>query len=265
MHISRTIEQWICRREGALSGRAIGFVPTMGALHRGHASLVERCRAENEAVVVSIFVNPAQFNDPRDLERYPRTLESDLALLEGLGTDEIILAPASDFYPHGYRFRVEADSLTTTMEGAFRPGSLQGVMTIVLKLLNLVRARRAYFGEKDYQQLRIVTEMAAEFFIPTEIVPCPTVREPSGLAASSRNALLSAAAREKAALIFRALTTAATAAEARSRLEAEGFRVDYVEEEWGRRLAAAFIEGVRLIDNVPLPSHETGDGDAALS
>ena len=264
MHVSRTIEQWICRREGACSGRGIGFVPTMGALHRGHASLVERCRAENEAVVVSIFVNPAQFNDPRDLDRYPRTIESDLALLESLGTDEVILAPAADFYPHGYRFRVEAESLTATMEGVCRPGSLPGVMTIVLKLLNLVRARRAYFGEKDYQQLRIVTEMAAEFFIPTEIVPCPTVREPSGLAASSRNALLSGAAREKAALIFRALSTAPTTAAARALLEAEGFRVDYVEERWGRRLAAAFLEGVRLIDNVPLPSHGTGDRDAAL-
>ena len=113
--------------------------------------------------------------------------------------------------------------------------------------------------------MQIVTEMAAEFFIPTEIVPCPTVREITGLAASSRNALLSAAAREKAALIFRALTTAATAAEARALLEAEGFRVDYVEEQWGRRLAAAFLDGVRLIDNVPLPSHGTGDGDASLS
>ena len=151
------------------------------------------------------------------------------------------------------------------MEGVFRPGSLEGVMTIVLKLLNLVRARRAYFGEKDFQQLKIVTEMAAEFFVPTEIVGCPTIREASGLAASSRNALLSDAAREKAAAIHRALTTAATAAEARALLEAEEFRVEYVEERWGRRLAAAFLEGVRLIDNVSLASHRSGDRDAAVS
>jgi len=257
MRVSRTIEQWIGRREGALSGRGIGFVPTMGALHRGHASLVERCRMENEAVVVSIFVNPAQFNDPRDLERYPRTLESDLTLLERLGTDEVILAPASDFYPHGYRFRLEAESLTATMEGLCRPGSLQGVMTIVLKLLNLVRARRAYFGEKDYQQLRTLAEMVDDFFLPTEIIACPTVREPSGLAGSSRNALLTPEASRHASLIFRALTTAPSAAEAAQQLKAAGFAVDYVEEHWGRRFAAVYLEGVRLIDNVSLTPPRT--------
>jgi pantoate--beta-alanine ligase len=124
-------------------------------------------------------------------------------------------------------------------------------MTIVLKLLNLVRADRAYFGEKDYQQLKTITEMAQDFFIPTEILACPTVREPSGLAESSRNALLSAEARARAAYLFRVLTTASHPDEARATLEAQGFGVDYVEEHWGRRFAAAYIEGVRLIDNVP--------------
>src|SRR6266849_2711966 len=161
----------------------------MGALHRGHASLVERCRGENEIVVVSIFVNPSQFNDPKDLDRYPRTLDKDLELLESLGTDEVIIPGASDLYPNGCRFRVEPSGVQM-MEGVHRPGFLQGVATVVLKLLNLVRADRAYFGEKDYQQLQVVTEMAAEFFIPTEIIPCPTVREDSGLAESSRNMLL---------------------------------------------------------------------------
>jgi pantoate--beta-alanine ligase len=236
----------------------------MGALHRGHASLVERCRRENQTAVVSIFVNPAQFNDPKDLERYPRTLERDLALLRELGTDEVLLPGAAGLYPQGYRFRIEAESLTGIMEGTHRPGFLQGVMTIVLKLLNLVRADRAYFGEKDYQQLKTITEMAVEFFVPTEIVGCATVRAESGLAESSRNALLSAGARESAAGIFDALTTAATAAEARSRLEAAGFAVDYIEEHWGRRFAAAFLDGVRLIDNVPLSGNGNGDGHVPL-
>ena len=249
MHVSHTIPEWLERRR-ALSG-SIGFVPTMGALHRGHASLVERCRRENQAVVASIFVNPTQFNDPKDLDRYPRNVENDLALLRGLGADEVLLPTVADLYPRGYRFRIEAASLTDTMEGAFRPGFLQGVMTVVLKLLNLVRADRAYFGEKDYQQMKIVTELAAEFFTG-EIVPCATVREPSGLAESSRNALLSAESRCKAAAIFRALTGACSAVEARAMLEAEGFRVDYVEERWGRRFAAAYLDGVRLIDNVAL-------------
>jgi pantoate--beta-alanine ligase len=224
----------------------------MGALHSGHASLVERCRRENEIVVVSIFVNPSQFNDPRDLDRYPRTLDKDLELLDSLGTDEVIIPSASELYPNGYRFRVEPDRSVLVMEGADRPGFLQGMLTVVLKLLNLVRADRAYFGEKDYQQLKVVTEIAHEFFVPTQIIPCPTVREESGLAMSSRNMLLSAEARDKAAWLFRALTTAASPAEARTMLDEQGFAVEYVEEHWSRRLAAASLDGVRLIDNVPI-------------
>jgi pantoate--beta-alanine ligase len=251
MRISHSLSEWRERRRGFV-GRSIGFVPTMGALHPGHASLVERCRRENELVVVSIFVNPTQFNDPKDLERYPRTLDQDLRLLESIGADEVIIPTVEEMYPNGQRFRVEPDSRYQVMEGAYRPGFFQGVLTIVIKLLNCVSPHRAYFGEKDYQQLRMVTQMVEEFFLPTEIVPCPTAREESGLAMSSRNLLLSPEARERAASLFRALSTAPNPAEARSFLEAQGFTVDYVEERWGRRLAAAFLEGVRLIDNVPI-------------
>lgn len=256
IHISNTLADWQTRRR-TLDGRSIGFVPTMGALHRGHGSLVERCRAENEVVVVSIFVNPSQFNDPTDLERYPRTLDQDIALLESLGADEVIVPGVPDLYPNGYRFHMEPHSGDLVLEGAHRPGFLQGVLTIVLKLLILVRADRVYFGEKDYQQLRVVTEMTHEFLLPTQIVPCPTVREESGLAMSSRNALLSPEDRDKAASLFRALTTAANCAEARAALEAKGFMVEYVEERWARRLAAVHLEGVRLIDNVPLAEVRT--------
>jgi len=244
---------WQARR-AALAGKSIGLVPTMGALHTGHASLVERCRCENQIVVVTIFINPSQFNDPKDLDRYPRTFEADCALLASLGVDDIIAPATSDFYPHGYRYRIESGAAAAIMEGALRPGFLQGVMTIVLKLLNVVRADRAYFGEKDFQQLRTVTEMVEEFFVPTEIVACPTIRTASGLAESSRNRLLSPEGREHAAWIHRALTTAATFAEARALLEQNGFKVEYVEEHWGRRLAAAWLEGIRLIDNVPAPT-----------
>ena len=246
-----TLPDWLDRRR-VLAGRSIGFVPTMGALHRGHASLVERCRRENEIVVVSIFVNPSQFNNPKDLERYPRTLDNDLALLQSLGADEVIIPGGSEMYPNGYCFRVEPGGNASVMEGAFHPGYLHGMLTVVLKLLNIVRPDRAYFGEKDYQQLKVVTDMAREFFIPTEIVACQTVREESGLAESSRNVLLSPEARQKAACLFRALTTADRPAEARAALEAKGFAVEYVEEHWGRRFAAAVLDGVRLIDNVPV-------------
>jgi pantoate--beta-alanine ligase len=249
MRVWTTTAEWMERRR-ALSG-SIGFVPTMGALHSGHVSLVERCRRENAMAVASIFVNPTQFDDPRDLERYPRTLDRDLALLERMRVDEVLTPAPLDMYPLGRRFRVEEEGVTQIMEGTYRPGFFTGVMTVVLKLLNLVRADRAYFGEKDYQQFKVITDMTRDFFIPTQIVPCPTVREPSGLAESSRNALLSAQGRKEASALFRAL--ADPPQQARSELERRGFVVDYLEEHWGRRFVAARLEGVRLIDNVALP------------
>lgn len=269
IHVSDTLAEWQQRRR-TLDGRKIGVVPTMGALHEGHASLVKRCRAENDVAVVTIFVNPSQFNDPADLEKYPRTLEQDLAILQELGVHEVLVPSISDLYPNGYCFRVEPHSGSLQMEGAYRPGFLQGVLTIVLKLLNVIRADGAYFGEKDYQQLMIVSEMARDFFIPTEIISCPTVREPSGLAMSSRNARLSPGGRRKAADLFRTLTGAASCEEARAALEAGGFVVDYVEEHWARRLAAVHLEGVRLIDNVAMTEVRTaasgiGDCDASDS
>jgi pantoate--beta-alanine ligase len=155
-----------------------------------------------------------------------------------LGVDEVIAPSVQALYPNGYRFRVEPHESDLVLEGSHRPGFLQGVLTVVLKLLNLVRVDHAYFGEKDCQQLKIISEMAQELFLPTQIIPCPTVREASGLAMSSRNALLSAEAYDKAAQLFRALTTASSCAEARAILEAQGFRAEYVEERWARRLAA---------------------------
>jgi pantoate--beta-alanine ligase len=179
-------------------------------------------------------------------------MEKELALLESLGVDEVLAPKASDIYPDGYRFWLEEGQLSKLMEGRSRPGFFQGVMTVVLKLFNLVRPHRAYFGEKDYQQLQMVAAMAKEFFLPIEIVPCKTVREDSGLARSSRNALLSDAGRAQAALLAKALAESETCEAARARLASAGFEVDYVEEHFGRRFAAAVLEGVRLIDNVPL-------------
>ncbi|MEQ1886964.1 MAG: pantoate--beta-alanine ligase [Bryobacteraceae bacterium] len=251
MRVWHQVSDWLAHRK-TLTGKSVGVVPTMGALHRGHAALVERCRRENDVAVVTLFVNPSQFNDPKDLEKYPRTLEADLDLLRSLGVDDVIVPDTKQLYPHGYRIKLDPVGHTPVMEHLHRPGFLQGVLTVVLKLLSIAQADRAYFGEKDYQQLRAVTEMVEEFFLPTQIVPCETVREESGLALSSRNALLSAEGRVKANAIYRALTTAPNVDAARAALEAEGFRVDYVEEHWGRRFAAAFLEGIRLIDNVAI-------------
>lgn len=231
------------------AGRTIGFVPTMGALHAGHAALLERARAENERVVLSVFVNPTQFNDPNDLAKYPRTLEADVELARPF-TDAVIAPAPEQLYPDKYRYRVTENDLSTRWEGAHRPGHFDGVLTVVLKLFNIVQPTRAYFGEKDWQQLQLVRGMADAFLLPLEIVPCPTVRESDGLAMSSRNRRLSPAGRQKAVEFSRALRESPDAASAAARLRSAGFEVDYVDESGGVRMGAVWLEGVRLIDNV---------------
>jgi pantoate--beta-alanine ligase len=240
------------RRAQIRDGLTLGFVPTMGALHDGHLSLVRRSRAENARTLVSIFVNPTQFDDPADLARYPRTLEGDLAALEGEGADFVLLPQGAHLYPDGYRYRVTEIGCSAVLEGANRPGHFDGVLTVVLKLLQIASAERAYFGEKDWQQLRLVCGMAEAFFLPTIIVACATVRDADGLALSSRNSRLLPADRQKASQFYRALCSAPTPDEACRDLEASGFVVDYVEDRDGRRLGAVRLGEVRLIDNVPL-------------
>lgn len=242
------------RAAHAGTGLTLGFVPTMGALHDGHLSLVRRSRAANHRTLVSIFVNPTQFDDPSDLARYPRTQADDLALLRGEGVDFVLVPDAAELYADGFRFRVTERDESRVMEGAHRPGHFDGVLTVVLKLLQIAAADRAYFGEKDWQQLALVRDMAAAFFLPTAIVGCATVREPDGLAVSSRNRRLEAADREKAPEFARALAAASSADEAARALRAAGFVVDYVEDRGARRLGAVRLGGVRLIDNVALES-----------
>ena len=224
----------------------------MGALHEGHLSLVRRSKAENDRTLVSIFVNPVQFNDPTDLAAYPRTLEQDLAMLEREGVEYVFLPSESQLYQDGYRYRVTETELSKVLEGAYRPGHFDAVLTVVLKLLQIASAERAYFGEKDWQQLTLVRGMVDAFYLPTDIVACATVREADGLALSSRNRRLSPSDREKAPNLYRVLSTAATPDLAERNLRAAGFLVDYVQDRDGRRLAAVRLGKVRLIDNVPL-------------
>jgi len=252
MRVFTHISDWRAARTAPdMTGRTVGFVPTMGALHAGHRALLERARAENDRVVLSIFVNPTQFNDPADLARYPRTLEADVALAEGL-VDAVLAPPAGELYPDDYRYRVTENELSLRWEGAHRPGHFDGVLTVVLKLLNLVQPTRSYFGEKDWQQLELVRGMAQALFLPGEIVACPTVRAADGLALSSRNARLSPAGRIHAAAFQEILRAPGDAARAAEHLLAEGFDVDYVADHAGVRLGAVRVEGVRLIDNVRL-------------
>lgn len=234
----------------------IGFVPTMGALHEGHRQLLERSVRECDVTVASVYINPTQFNNASDLQYYPRTLDDDLAMARQLGVDVVITPAYADLYPDDFRYRVEETSFSRELCGAHRPGHFTGVLTVVMKLLNLVRPQRAYFGEKDYQQYLLIRGMAEAFFLDTEIVPCATVREPSGLALSSRNALLDGPGRELAPRFHCLLRNADSDAEARAALAAAGFTVDYVESRQGRRFGAVTVAAgerqVRLIDNVPL-------------
>ncbi len=189
-------------------GASVGLVPTMGALHEGHLSLVRAARAQNDVVVVSIFVNPTQFGPEEDFERYPRDLDGDGALCAAAGADLIFCPPAEEMYPEPFSTWVDVEDLTDGLCGRSRPGHFRGVCTVVSKLFNICGPDRAYFGEKDVQQLAVVTRMARNLDFPVEIIACPTVREADGLALSSRNARLSPDERAQAPVLYRALTAA---------------------------------------------------------
>jgi pantoate--beta-alanine ligase len=226
----------------------IGLVPTMGAFHQGHLALFRAARAENDVVVASLFVNPAQFGDGEDLARYPRDEARDAELAEQAGVDVLYAPEAEEIYPPGFETWVEVERLGSTLEGAHRPGHFRGVATVCLKLFNLVRPRRAYFGQKDAQQVAVVKRMVRDLAVPVEIRVVPTVRDEDGLALSSRNAYLSPEERERALALPRAL-------QARDRSLLDGLEIDYFEEAdfEPRVLAAAVRVGTtRLIDNVVL-------------
>ncbi len=267
--------------ESILASATPGLVPTMGALHDGHLALIRRAVAENSATVVSDFVNPTQFHDPGDLARYPRDLTRDAALAASTGVD-IVFAPSHEtIYPAGFDTTVEVGDLSRRWEGERRPGHFRGVATVVAILLGLVRPGRAYFGEKDYQQLQIIRQMHRDLALPGEIIGCPTVRDADGLALSSRNARLSRADRSLALAIPASMAAVANAVASGERdvarleevgrgvLASPGVAIDYLAIVDGatldpltiltpgaRLLVAAEVGGVRLIDNVALEPPE---------
>ena len=251
MKIFTSIAEWQTYR-GAMQERPLGFVPTMGALHKGHLSLVEASREYNSATIVSVFINPKQFDEENDFEAYPADHQKDLAQLENAGVDVVILPDAAQIYTDNYRFKVTESDFSQRFCGAHRPGHFDGVLTVVMRLLNLVKPDNAYFGEKDYQQLQLIRDMASAFFMPVNIVACATVREVDGLAMSSRNQHLDNRQRKQAAALYAALKDSDTVGEAREALIGQGFEVDYVEDIANRRLAAARLGDTRLIDNVQI-------------
>lgn len=282
MVLVKTIEELQEFLEEFRGNGNVGFVPTMGALHPGHLSLVTKAAIENPVVVVSIFVNPTQFNDPNDLKRYPRNLEADLKLLGPTGCDLVFAPEPDEIYPEAdpdsYRENFDFGDLEKVMEGKHRPGHFKGVAQVVSKLFKMVNPDKAYFGLKDFQQLAIIQKMVNMLEMPVEIVPCPIVREESGLAMSSRNELLSAEERENAALIFKTLLRAKNLAGKISVRELENqvidiinknpfLNVEYFEivdsenlqpvkswEEKNKKIGciAVFCGKVRLIDNIVL-------------
>lgn len=230
--------------------QTIGFVPTMGNLHAGHISLCDRSKRENDITVISIFVNPTQFNNQNDLKHYPRTLADDIEKLTKAKIDYLFAPFSEAMYQDNYEVKLVETELSKELEGEFRPGHFNGMLTVVLKLLNLVQANNAYFGEKDYQQLLLVKKMVSSLFIPTEIIACETIRNENGLALSSRNSRLSQERLDIAAHFPNLLKSQLTDEEVTSQLVQLGFKVDYIAKKWQRRLGAVHLGDVRLIDNI---------------
>jgi len=271
-------------RQARAENRIVGLVPTMGALHRGHLSLIERARRECSPVIASIFVNPKQFGPNEDFSKYPRTFESDSEKLQRAGVDSLFAPEPPEIYPDGFSTYVSVDGLSERLEGRSRPGHFRGVTTVVMKLLQIVQPNFAYFGRKDAQQSRLIAQMARDLNLDTEIVVCPPVREPDGLALSSRNIYLSAEEREAATVLYRALDAARSelAAGVRDALQLQGVlhrtlgaerhaRVDYAEivdaesfepvvrvSKSSYVLLAVFIGKTRLIDNLYIDPKSPG-------
>jgi len=249
--IFKSIDEWKIYRAG-LKESPVGFVPTMGALHQGHLSLVEASLAQDVITIVSVFINPRQFDDKADFKAYPANHAEDLEKLEETGVTAVLLPDTTQIYADDYRFKVSEAEFSRRFCGAHRPGHFDGVLTVVMRLLNLVRPDNAYFGEKDYQQLQLIRDMTTAFFMPVNIVACKTVREADGLAMSSRNQRLDSQQRILAAGLYATLKSSRTAAEASEALVEQGFGVDYVEDIANRRLAAVQLGNTRLIDNVEI-------------
>jgi pantoate--beta-alanine ligase len=291
VELIRTVE-WMkqATRHAQSEGRVVGFVPTMGALHAGHLSLVEAARHETSPVIASIFVNPKQFGPNEDFAKYPRAFETDCELLQNAGVNFLFAPSVADMYPPGFRTVVNVEGLSDRLEGRIRPGHFRGVATVVLRLLEIVSPQFAYFGRKDAQQVRIISQMARDLALDTEIVTCPIVREADGLAMSSRNAYLSVAERRAATVLYRALVRAKemitagehdiarlTAGMRRVLADESSAELDYIEIVDSDSLEpAVFLRGeclaliaarfgkTRLIDNMRIEIDDSGSATCTI-
>jgi len=255
MNIVTNLEDWQTIRKKN-NNKNIGFVHTMGHLHAGHLSLCARSQAENDLTIVAIFVNAKQFNQIEDFIHYPRSLDEDIVLLNKQKVDYLLLLDSETVYADNYQIQIhDTSDLSKELEAKFRPGHFIGMLTVVLKYLNIVRPTHAYYGEKDYQQLLLIKKMARALFLETEIIGCSIIRATDGLALSSRNTRLSLEQRAKASQFPKILKLAPSSETAEKQLKNIGFKVDYVADHWGRRLAAIYVGDIRLIDAFPISLH----------
>lgn len=253
MQVYYSIEEWRAVRAALPTQLSLGFVPTMGHLHTGHLSLCTASQRENDLTMVSIYTNRTQFNNLEDYALYPRTLETDLALLEKHGIDYCLVPNEHDMYADEFRYRINEIAPNATMEDLHRPGYFTGVLTVVMKLFQLVKPNRSYFGEKDYQQYLLIRNMVNAFFMDTDVIACPTIRETSGLAYSSRNSRLNKQERllaDQFAHIFHQRTHSCE--KIAQEIMSLGIGIDYIEDHQQRRYAAVKIGDIRLIDNYAL-------------
>ena len=255
MEIFHDIDAWRRARDKRPPENALGFVPTMGNLHIAHLSLVEHSQQENTDTLVSLFVNKTQFNKPDDFANYPRTLDADLEHLQRAGVRYCLIPSPEAIYPDGFGYRVHETTNKGPLEGQHRPGHFTGVLTVVMKLLHLAKPQRVYLGEKDYEQFQLISDMVRAFLMDIEVKVCPTIRDASGLAYSSRNNQLTPETRAKAEQFARIFHLAPSCDKAIEALRAKGIDVEYIDEHDGRRFAAINLDGVRLIDNYSLDPH----------
>lgn len=253
MQIIRDTQHWKKFRSQIAKGKTIGFVPTMGCLHQGHLSLIEESINENDITIISIFVNPTQFNVKEDYDNYPITEQTDLKLATEAGVDAVFIPDKKQLYPDDYHFKiVTTHPMSKAMEGEHRPGHFNGMLTIVMKLLLLIAPTKAYFGEKDFQQLWLIKQLVKSFFMNIEIVTCPTRRTPSGLPFSSRNNRLSESEKQLAEQAFETIHSSTSTRMIEAKLKKMGIDIDYIKKYNDRLFVAFKIGNVRMVDNILL-------------
>ncbi|WP_338521331.1 pantoate--beta-alanine ligase [Candidatus Legionella polyplacis] len=249
MKVFSKILKWIEFRDSLSCYKSLGFIPTMGNLHDGHFSLFKKSQEENDLTIVSIFVNPIQFESDKEYINYPRTLKNDLSSLIDLKVDFCLLPKNNDIYSSRDHYKIQENFFSNRMEGLIRSNYVTGMLTIIMKLLNIIKPNKIYFGEKDYQQYNLVLNMINAFFINVDVIVCPTIREKSGLACSSRNSFLTEEERHKANLFSYIFLNEKNLVNIKKKLNENGIHIEYLEEYDSRRFIAVKIGKVRLIDN----------------